>query len=88
MFPVAIVAAAILVPLVTIIYLYDVDVYENEPIRVVALTFLWGALVGALFSTASTCCSHVSGQRHRRLGDRRRDGDAVPVGPRASSRPS
>lgn len=49
-FPVAIVAAAILVPLVTVIYVYDVDVYENEPIRVVALTFLWGALVGALFS--------------------------------------
>ncbi len=51
-FPVAIVAAAILVPLVTVIYVYDVDVYENEPIRVVALTFLWGALVGALFSYA------------------------------------
>ena len=49
-FPVAIVAAAILVPLVTVIYLYDVDVYEDEPIRVVALTFLWGALVGVLFS--------------------------------------
>ena len=51
-FPVAIVAAAILVPLVTVIYLYDVDVYENEPIRVIALTFLWGALVGVLFSYA------------------------------------
>ncbi len=49
-FPVAIVAAAILVPLVTVIYLYDVDVYEDEPIRVVALTLLWGALVGTLFS--------------------------------------
>ncbi len=51
-FPVAIVAAAILVPLVTVIYVYDVDVYEDEPIRVIALTFLWGALVGALFSYA------------------------------------
>jgi len=51
-FPVAIVAAAILVPLVTVIYLYDVDVYEDEPIRVIALTFLWGALVGVLFSYA------------------------------------
>ena len=45
-------AAAILVPLVTVIYLYDVDVYEDEPIRVVAFTFLWGAITGALFSFA------------------------------------
>ena len=51
-FPVAIVAAAILVPLVTIIYVYDVDVYEDEPLRVVAFTFLWGAITGALFSFA------------------------------------
>ncbi|MBX3030130.1 MAG: hypothetical protein KF809_08205 [Chloroflexi bacterium] len=52
LFPVAIVAAAILVPLVTVIYLYDVDVYEDEPIRVIALTFVWGAVTGALFSFA------------------------------------
>ncbi len=51
-FPVAIAAAAVLVPLITIIYLYDVDVYEDEPIRVIALTFLWGALTGALFAYA------------------------------------
>ncbi len=51
-FPVAIVAAAILVPLITIIYLYDVDVYEDEPLRVVALTFLWGLVVGGLFAFA------------------------------------
>lgn len=46
--PVAIVAAAVLVPLVTILYLYDVDTYEDEPVRVVALTFLWGALAGVV----------------------------------------
>jgi hypothetical protein len=51
-FPVAIAAAAVLVPLITIIYLYDVDVYEDEPIRVIALTFLWGAVTGALFAYA------------------------------------
>ncbi|MET0772951.1 MAG: hypothetical protein ABWZ82_07695, partial [Candidatus Limnocylindrales bacterium] len=52
LFPVAIAAAAVLVPLITIIYLYDVDVYENEPIRVIALTFVWGAVTGALFAFA------------------------------------
>lgn len=51
-FPVAIATAALLVPLITIIYLYDVDVYEDEPIRVIALTFLWGAVTGALFAYA------------------------------------
>jgi hypothetical protein len=51
-FPVAVLVAAIVVPLVTIIYLYDVDVYEDEPVRVVAFTFLWGAVTGALFAWA------------------------------------
>ncbi len=49
-FPVAVVAAAVLVPLVTVIYLYDVDTYEDEPVRVVALTFLWGLVTGAVFA--------------------------------------
>ncbi len=51
-FPVAIVAAAVLVPLITVIYLYDVDVYEDEPLRVIAATFLWGLVTGALFAFA------------------------------------
>lgn len=51
-FPVAIVAAAVLVPLITVIYLYDVDVYEDEPLRVIAATFVWGLVTGALFAFA------------------------------------
>lgn len=47
LYPVAVVAAAALVPLVMVIYLYDVDLYEDEPMRVYALTFAWGALAGA-----------------------------------------
>ncbi len=47
LYPVAVVAAAALVPLVMVIYLYDVDLYEDEPLRVYALTFAWGALAGA-----------------------------------------
>ena len=38
--------AAALVPLLTILYLYDVDEYEDEPLRVVAVTILWGAAAG------------------------------------------
>jgi RsiW-degrading membrane proteinase PrsW (M82 family) len=44
--PVAMIAAAMLLPLLTLLYLYDVNVYEDEPLRVIALTMLWGALCG------------------------------------------
>lgn len=47
LFPVAVVAAAALVPLVMVTYLYDVDLYEDEPLRVYALTLAWGAAAGA-----------------------------------------
>ena len=46
LFPVAVISAALLVPLLTVVYLYDVDVYEDEPFLVVAVTMAWGALAG------------------------------------------
>lgn len=45
-FPIALVAATVLVPLLTALYLYDVDLYEDEPIHVLALTMAWGAAAG------------------------------------------
>ncbi len=48
LYPVGVVAAAALVPLVMVTYLYDVDLYEDEPIRVYALTLAWGAAAGAV----------------------------------------
>ncbi len=47
-FPVALVAAAVLVPLVMVVYLYDVDIYEDEPLRIYVFTFVSGAILGAL----------------------------------------
>jgi hypothetical protein len=46
LYPVAVIAAALLVPILTVLYLYDVDVYEDEPFRVVAFTMAWGAVAG------------------------------------------
>lgn len=46
LFPLAIVASAVLTPLLTVIYLYDVDVYEDEPISIIGFTMLWGVLAG------------------------------------------
>ncbi|MDQ3880477.1 MAG: hypothetical protein M3295_05345, partial [Chloroflexota bacterium] len=51
-YPVALLAAAILVPLLMVVYLYDVDVYEDEPVRVVVFTMAWGAVTGALAGLA------------------------------------
>jgi hypothetical protein len=46
LFPVALIAAAVLVPLLVVLYFHDVDLYEEEPLRVIVLTLVWGALAG------------------------------------------
>ncbi len=46
LFPVALITAALLLPLVTVLYFYDVDVYEGEPVWAAAWTLAWGALTG------------------------------------------
>jgi hypothetical protein len=46
LYPLALVAAAIAVPLLFILYFLDVDVYEDEPVIVVAATVAWGARRG------------------------------------------
>ena len=45
-FPLALIAAALLVPLMMVLYIWDVDVYEDEPIRVLGLTAAWGIVAG------------------------------------------
>jgi ribosomal protein L32 len=44
--PVALIAAAVLLPLLTLLYLREVDIYEDDPLRVITLTMLWGVVVG------------------------------------------
>jgi hypothetical protein len=46
LFPLALVMAAALVPLLTILYLWDVDLYEDEPLPMLAFTTVWGAAAG------------------------------------------
>jgi hypothetical protein len=45
-FPLALIAAALLVPLMLVLYVWDVDVYEDEPFRVMAFTAAWGIVAG------------------------------------------
>jgi hypothetical protein len=46
LFPIALVAAELIVPLVMFLYLWDVDVYEDEPLPVIGATAAWGILAG------------------------------------------
>jgi RsiW-degrading membrane proteinase PrsW (M82 family) len=50
--PIAIVAAALIVPVLYLAYFYVVEVYEDEPLSVLALTFVAGAVLGALMNLA------------------------------------
>ncbi len=49
LFPLALIGAAMLLPLVVVLYLVDVNVYEDEPAWAMSLTVAWGALAGVAF---------------------------------------
>jgi hypothetical protein len=49
LFPVALIAAALILPLLVVLYLVEVNVYEDEPLWAVALTLGWGAVIGVGF---------------------------------------
>ncbi|MDL2334856.1 MAG: zinc ribbon domain-containing protein, partial [Chloroflexota bacterium] len=48
-YPIALASAAVLVPLLMVLYLWDVDIYEDEPLTTLGATMLWGALAGILY---------------------------------------
>jgi hypothetical protein len=49
LFPVALIAAALLLPLLVALYLVDVNAYEDEPAWALSLTMGWGAAAGVGF---------------------------------------
>jgi ribosomal protein L32 len=49
LFPVALIAAALLFPTIVVLYLVDANIYEDEPIWVMGLTIGWGAAAGIAF---------------------------------------
>ena len=48
-YPVALASAAVLVPLLMVLYLWDVDIYEDEPVWVIGATMLWGIVAGIAY---------------------------------------
>jgi len=53
LYPLALVTAAVAVPLLFVVYLWDVDVYEDAPFLVVGFTIAWGALAGVALGLVS-----------------------------------
>ncbi len=49
LFPVALIAAALLLPVLVVLYLVDVNAYEDEPVWAMSLTIGWGAAAGIGF---------------------------------------
>ncbi len=48
-YPVALVTSAVLVPLLMVMYVYVVDIYEDEPLSIVGATMLWGVAAGLVY---------------------------------------
>lgn len=48
-YPIALASAAVLVPLLFVLYLWDVDIYEDEPVWVIGATMLWGVAAGVAY---------------------------------------
>jgi RNA polymerase subunit RPABC4/transcription elongation factor Spt4 len=48
----ATIAASLLLPVLYLLYLYDVEVYDRQPVLVMLLTFGLGAVLGGLYATA------------------------------------
>jgi hypothetical protein len=49
----AIAAAALAVPLLYLLYLYEVEVYEDEPVYIIGLTVVAGGILGAIWAYAT-----------------------------------
>jgi RsiW-degrading membrane proteinase PrsW (M82 family) len=66
-----------------VLYLYDVDVYEDEPISVIGATMLWGAIAGVVYGLLLRNFSGVGGGlgfgSGADIGDTLLSGVALPI---------
>lgn len=60
----AILAAAVLVPSLYLVYLYEAQVYRDEPAKVVGLTMAAGAVIGVLVSVVADSLLHEASPLH------------------------
>jgi hypothetical protein len=48
LYPVALIAGAVLLPMLVVLYMIDVNVFEEQSLPVIGATLAWGAVTGAL----------------------------------------
>ena len=68
-YPIALASAAVLVPLLFVLYLWDVDIYEDEPLSVIGATMLWGAIAGVAYGWLARGLGTTTGFGGRELND-------------------
>ena len=68
-YPIALASAAVLVPLLFVLYLWDVDIYEDEPRLVIGATMLWGVVAGVAYGWLARGQVTASGFGHTDLAD-------------------
>jgi hypothetical protein len=56
-FPLALVAAAFLVPVLFVLYFIEADLYERAPLAIIGATLAWGVLIGVLLGGAARLVS-------------------------------
>jgi ribosomal protein L32 len=57
LYPVALIAGAVLLPLLVVLYMVDVNVFEQQPLTVVVGTLAWGLAMGALTAVLAKAIS-------------------------------
>jgi hypothetical protein len=68
-YPIALASAAVLVPLLFVLYLWDVDIYEDEPIWVIGATMLWGVVAGVAWGWLARTVGTTGGLGRTDLAD-------------------
>ena len=68
-YPIALASAAVLVPLLFVLYLWDVDIYEDEPRLVIGATMLWGVVAGVAWGWLARSLGTASGFGRTDLSD-------------------
>ena len=79
LYPVALGVAAAVVPALIVVYVYAVDVYEDEPLTVLVGTVAWGLVTGALFGFATADLTTATPGTEPTLADGLLQGVALPI---------
>jgi hypothetical protein len=78
-YPVALAVAAAIVPALIVVYVYTVDVYEDEPLADLGGTMLWGVVAGGTFGLVSAGLATVTPGANATPGDALLRGVVLPI---------